>query len=101
MPAMMANSRPIIAKPIRKPITGEVIIGTTTFHNRPAPFHHGCADSDQMMAFQSVPAAPSAAPHRPPIRACELEEGSPKYQVIRFQMMPPDSAQISTCEEIG
>ena len=33
-----------------------------------------------------------AAPSRPPIRACELDDGIPKYQVIRFQLIAPISA---------
>ena len=53
---------------------------------------------DQISAFQSLCAAASAAPHNPPISACEDEDGRPSHQVIRFQVMPPASAQISTCE---
>src|SRR3954452_9304951 len=30
-----------------------------------------------------------AAPTRPPIRACEEDEGSPKYQVTRFHAIAP------------
>ena len=33
-----------------------------------------------------------AEPTSPPIRACEDDEGSPKYQVIRFQVMAPEQA---------
>lgn len=29
----------------------------------------------------------------PPISECVLEEGRPKYQVIRFQLMPPASSE--------
>ena len=36
--------------------------------------------------------AASAAPTSPPISACEDDEGSPKYQVIRFQAIAPISA---------
>jgi hypothetical protein len=43
-------------------------------------------------------AAASAAPHNPPISACEDEEGRPFHQVIRFQMMPPNSAHRITWE---
>ncbi|CAM5394743.1 hypothetical protein STANM309S_04713 [Streptomyces tanashiensis] len=39
----------------------------------------------------SVPPA-SAAPTMPPNRACEEEDGRPKYQVTRFQMIAPTSA---------
>ena len=36
-----------------------------------------------------VPTATTVEPTTPPISACELEEGSPKYQVIRFQAIAP------------
>lgn len=39
----------------------------------------------------SVPPA-SAAPTIPPNNACEDDEGSPKYQVTRFQVIAPISA---------
>ena len=41
--------------------------------------------------YTVVPPA-SAAPTIPPNRACEEEDGSPKYQVTRFQMIAPTSA---------
>src|SRR5947209_8781137 len=41
-------------------------------------------------------AAASAAPTSPPINACEDDEGSPKYQVIRFQAIAPTSAANTT-----
>lgn len=34
----------------------------------------------------------SAAPTMPPNSACDDEDGSPKYQVTRFQMIAPTSA---------
>src|SRR3954469_8828769 len=37
----------------------------------------------------STPAAATAAPTTPPIRACEELDGSPKYQVARFQAIAP------------
>src|SRR3954469_4501145 len=36
--------------------------------------------------------AARAEPTRPPIRACDDDEGRPKYQVIRFQLIAPISA---------
>src|SRR5947208_12358724 len=42
-------------------------------------------------------AAASAAPTSPPISACDDDEGSPKYQVIRFQAIAPISAANTTC----
>src|SRR3978361_1094802 len=41
-------------------------------------------------------AAASAAPTSPPISAWEDDDGSPKYQVIRFQAMAPMSAANTT-----
>src|SRR5690606_16580577 len=51
-----------------------------------------------MIASQSLLVAASAAPIRPPIRACDDDEGSPNHQVIRFQVMPPRSAHRISCE---
>src|SRR5690606_9011820 len=51
-----------------------------------------------MIASQSLLVAASAAPIRPPIRACDDDEGSPNHQVIRFQVMPPISAHRISCE---
>jgi hypothetical protein len=47
---MIANRGPITAKPVRKPSSGEVIIGTTTFHNTPALLHTGSFGCAQMIA---------------------------------------------------
>src|SRR3954453_23068191 len=53
------------------------------------PFH--CTDSG------------AAAPARttPPRRACEDDDGRPKYQVIRFQAIAPTSAANTTCSPPG
>ena len=40
----------------------------------------------------TVAPAASAAPTRPPISACEDDDGRPKYQVSRFQAIAPTSA---------
>ena len=37
----------------------------------------------------SGPSATNAAPTTPPISACEELDGSPKYQVMRFQAIAP------------
>src|SRR5690606_13713809 len=95
---MIANSTPISRKPAMKPSTGELTIGTITFHSTPALRQTGSAGSDQMIASKLLPAAASAAPTSPPISACEDEDGSPNHQVIRFQMMPPMSAHRISCE---
>ena len=44
----------------------------------------------------TAPAEASAAPTRPPISACDDEDGMPKYQVTRFQTMAPMSAASTT-----
>src|SRR5690348_6124134 len=49
-----------------------------------------------MIAWILPPEAANAAPHSPPISACDDEDGSPSHQVIRFQMMAQISAQTST-----
>src|SRR3954451_15749939 len=36
------------------------------------------------------------APIRPPISACDDDDGSPKYHVTRFQVMAPTSAANTT-----
>src|SRR4051812_27885900 len=58
-------------------------MGTTTLSN--TPIH--CTEW----------AAASAAPTSPPISACEDDDGSPKYQVIRFQVIAPMSAEKTIC----
>src|SRR5690606_25180981 len=97
-PAMAAYSSTMIATPRVKPAIGELIIGTSTFHSRPPFLVQLPTSCDQISAFQSLCAAARAAPHRPPINACEDEDGRPSHQVIRFQVMPPPSAHSSTCE---
>src|SRR5690554_2136977 len=51
-----------------------------------------------MIASQLLEVAASAAPIRPPMSACEDDDGSPNHQVIRFQVMPPISAHRISCE---
>src|SRR3954447_10156002 len=69
--------------PRPNPISGDSTIGMTTLSTIPSHF------TDSLAA--------SAAPTRPPISAWEEDEGSPKYQVIRFQTMAPISAANTTC----
>ena len=84
--------------PRRKPATGEVTIGSMTFHKRPWFLVQSPTVCDQISACQSLSAAASAAPHRPPISACDEDDGRPRHQVIRFQTIPPSSAHRITCE---
>src|SRR5215217_1772050 len=41
------------------------------------------------------------APTRPPINACEDEEGSPKYQVMMFHAIAPTRAASTTARPSG
>ncbi len=71
----------ISAKPAPKANSGEAIIGIRTL----------VCTVDQSTV---VPDA-TAAPTRPPIRAWEDDEGSPKYQVTRFQLIAPSRPAIT------
>src|SRR4051795_10962875 len=57
--------------------TGAIRAGTITLPSRPPP------------SIALAPSAANAAPTTPPISACEELDGSPKYQVARFQMIAP------------
>src|SRR5688572_11609400 len=99
MKLMIAYSTPMIRKPSMKPANGEEIIGTKTFHSRPLfEVQPPSPAFDQISAPQLLWAAAIAEPHRPPISACEDEDGSPRHQVIRFQTIAPSRAQMITCE---
>jgi hypothetical protein len=60
-----------------KASTGAMSAGTMTFSTRPLPM------------TASVPAATRAEPTTPPIRACDEDDGRPKYHVARFQAIAP------------
>src|SRR5204862_5611145 len=62
-----------------KASTGAIRAGITTLPSRPPA------------TTALVPSAAITAPTRPPISACDELDGSPKYQVIRFQPMAPIS----------
>src|SRR4051794_14904499 len=61
----------------RNASTGAIRAGTITLPSRPPP------------SIALAPSAANAAPTTPPISACEELDGSPKYQVARFQMIAP------------
>src|SRR5690242_890624 len=63
----------------KKPTIGDSTMASSVFDN---PLH---------TAAES-PALATPAPTSPPISACELDEGMPSPQVIRFQTMAPISA---------
>ena len=62
------------------PITGEITINATTF-------------STPTGLIDSLPIAANPAPTSPPTSAWLLEVGSPKYHVIRSQIIAPTSAE--------
>jgi hypothetical protein len=62
-----------------KASTGATRAGTMTFSMMPSP------------CTALAPAAANVAPTIPPIRACDDDEGRPKYQVARFQAIAPIS----------
>src|SRR6478735_6799148 len=94
-----ANSAPMISMPRMKPANGDSTMGMTTLGSSPLPCHQCSAPGMfQMIACQLSPAAANAAPQRPPTSACDDEDGKPHHQVIRFQITPPASAQISTID---
>ena len=66
----------MIRKPRAAPTIGEMIRAMMIFF-RPAQ----CRAAEPAWAI--------TAPITPPIRACDEEEGSPQYQVIRSQMIAP------------
>src|SRR3546814_5191625 len=94
--AMIAHSSSITTMPSAKPAAGEVTIGSTTFHSRPPFSFQLPTGSDQLSAAQSLCAADTAAPHRPPISAREDDDGRPFTPVIRYRMMPPPSPASTT-----
>src|SRR6187551_2054474 len=83
---MHMSSRNISNAPPKKPTTGEVNIGSTTFGQRPiaAPL---ASVVDQTSTAQLPLAVASEAPHRPPMSAWLELEGRPSHQVSKFQMM--------------
>src|SRR5574337_87183 len=94
--ANSASKAPITTMPSTKPATGDATIGTSTFGINPPPRHQWFGSVAQMIAWKLPSEAANAAPHKPPISACDDDEGKPNHHVIRFQMIAPSSAQIST-----
>lgn len=73
-----------------KPTIGDTTIGTATLSTT--------------LVQLTFDAEASPAPTTPPISACEDDEGSPKYQVIRFQVIAPSTPAASTvspCSPLG
>src|SRR3954447_12951162 len=68
--------------PIAAPATRKARIGATTAGIRTLP-------TSPSASTASNPTAATAEPTTPPISACEELDGSPKYQVTRFQAIAP------------
>src|SRR5438477_12369321 len=79
----MRKSANITRAPRKKPASGDVIIGTTTFGQSPL-FHF---NTDQFPR-----AVASAAPQSPPISAWLELDGKPTHQVVIFQAKAAMSA---------
>src|SRR5438093_6579239 len=75
--------RSIVTKPRTRPMIGDSTMNRRIF---PSPFGSRTVNPECM----------TAAPARPPMRACEDETGSPSHQVIRFQAMAPVSPPSTT-----
>ena len=97
---MIAIKLPIIAIPKVKPTSGELTIGINTFQSMPLFSVQTAAVFDHINTSILLPPAAKAAPHKPPIKAWLEEDGNPKAQVIRFQIIAPVSAQINISELI-
>src|ERR671930_2460214 len=65
--------------------TGATSAGITTLSSRP----ENCTPL--------VPTAASVDPTTPPISSCELDDGSPKYHVARFQAIAPMRPANTIC----
>src|SRR6476646_5345847 len=68
----------------RNPTSGDSTMATNVFDN-------------PLQTAAEIPALAIPPPTNPPIRACELEDGIPNPQVIRFQTIAPISAAKITC----
>src|SRR5258708_2390824 len=68
----------------RKPTSGDSTIASRVFE-RP------------LQTAAEIPALAMPPPTRPPISACELDDGIPNPQVIRFQTIAPVNAAKITC----
>src|SRR5262245_31583733 len=86
-------------KPTVNPNTGEVTMGTTTFHSSPLPSHQcSLPGMDQMMTLHLLCAAARHAPQSPPTSACDELDGNPNHHVMRFHTIPPSNAQTMISE---
>src|SRR3954454_12231282 len=76
------SSANITMKASTNPTSGDSTIGMTTFLTMTCHF--------------TVALDARAAPTRPPISACDDEDGKPKYHVMRFHTIAPTTAAKTT-----
>ena len=64
---------------------------------RPERRDHAPCARGRASSRRSSPDCASAAPTRPPISACDDDDGRPSHHVIRFQMIAPITAASTVC----
>ncbi len=74
---------------IPKAMNGDSTPGMITFDTSPCHF------------TACEPAAANVAPITPPINACDELDGIPKYQVNKFQVIPPHNPANTTVKSIA
>src|SRR4029078_10210990 len=82
--AMTRKARYVTVRAIRAATTGESRAGKMTLF------------TTVLKGMASAPPATHVAPIRPPNNACDELEGRPKYQVVRFHRIAPNSPGKST-----
>ena len=83
VPRNSHDTATIISEPSTKPSSGETMMKATVFQT-PAPIR------------PDAPTLVIVAPTRPPISACELDDGMPRHQVMKFHAMAPINAPKTT-----
>ena len=82
----------MMTKPAVRPHSGEITSPSTTLI---MPFEANTSNAASETPWSNQRCM-TTAPQMPPTRACELDEGIPKYHVSRFQTMAPTRAATIT-----
>src|SRR5438105_15963476 len=80
------------AEGLERTNTHETVSTSTSARTNPSKGENTMAAAVMPRPLHTIepsPAFVTAAPASPPIRACELLEGIPNHQVIKFQQMAP------------
>src|SRR4051794_4057043 len=83
-PELIRSTSIVAAAATNPAMTGDSIAGSTTFDTTPCHW------------TPEAPADAIVAPTTPPINACEELDGTPRYQVSKFHVMPPTSPANTT-----